>query len=79
MADDPGDIFVTGLGADATSGQLERIDVFGEKQSFVIQFSQEAALLNDAKVSPAWPERNIYTIPGGSLLKNFDFILRRLR
>ncbi len=79
LAEGPGEIFVTELGADATPGQLERIGVFGDKQSFVVQFSQEAALLNDVRVSPVRPERSIFSILGGSTLKDFEFLLTRLQ
>ena len=35
-----GDIFVTELGIEANEGQLMNIGVFGDKQNFVIQFSE---------------------------------------
>jgi hypothetical protein len=79
MSSVAGDIFVTDLGADASVGQLARIGVFGDKANFVIQFSQEAALMNGARAIAANASRGIYTIPGGSILKGFSFILTRLR
>lgn len=79
MANEPGDIFVTELGADATPRQLAQIGIFGEKQSFVIQFSQEAAVMNDIIPVAVDAERSIFTIPGGSILTGFDFLITRLR
>jgi RHS repeat-associated protein len=79
MANEPGDIFVTELGADATPRQLAQIGIFGEKQSFVIQFSQEAAVMNDIIPFAVDAGRSIFTIPGGSELTGFDFLVTRLR
>lgn len=41
LASEPGQIFVTELGIDATDGQLMNIGVFGNKQNFAIQFSEK--------------------------------------
>ena len=62
----PGDNFVTDLGLDATPRQLEGIGVFGAKQQYAIQFSQEAALTSG--VRPVMVRENIFTIPGGSCI-----------
>ena len=79
MAEEPGDIFVTELGTDATARQLAQIGVFDEKQSFVIQFSQEAAIMNDIRTFDTGTGRSIFTIPGDSILSGFDFLVTRLR
>jgi len=47
LASEPGRIFVTLLGTDATDGQLMNIGVFGDKQKFVFQFSEEIAFLSN--------------------------------
>ncbi len=62
LATNPGDNFVTDLGLDATPGQLQGIGVFGAKQQYAIQFSQEAAL--NWGVRPVMVRENIFTIPG---------------
>jgi len=79
MATESGDIFVTELGTDATSRQLAQIGVLGEKQSFVIQFSQEAAVMNDIIPRATNAARSIFTIPGSSVLSGFDFLVTRLQ
>lgn len=80
LAHAPGDLFVTELGPEVTSGQLGRIGVFGAKQHFVIRFSEEAAFRQGARVRGADPERSIYTIPGGiSLTGGYDYMLMRVR
>jgi hypothetical protein len=79
LATEPGRIFVTDLGLDATSGQLNQIGVFGDKQNFVIQFSEEEAfLLNGVRVTGELPERGIFSIPGGITLKG-TFLVARIR
>lgn len=79
LAGEKGRIFVTKLGDEATVGELNQIGVFGEKQSFVVQFSGEAAFTQGARVTPELAARNIYSIPGNSTLKEYDFIVKRLR
>ena len=79
LAKEAEDIFVTELGTDATSRQLAQIGVLAEKQSFVIQFSQEAAVMNDIIPRAAIAARSIFTIPGGSVLSGFDFLVTRLQ
>jgi len=81
LAGEAGDIFVTELGPEVSSGQLQNIGVFGDRQNFVIQFSQEAALNNGVRAIDAGiPGRSIYTIPGGTTLSaGFDYIIQRLR
>ncbi|MFF6873667.1 polymorphic toxin-type HINT domain-containing protein [Streptomyces sp. NPDC012450] len=61
-----GDMFVTELGRDATPGQLGRSGVFGERQNYVIQFSQEAAFHHDVRpaMNPYYPSS--YSFPGGT-------------
>ncbi|MEM7594731.1 MAG: hypothetical protein AAF383_25080 [Cyanobacteria bacterium P01_A01_bin.83] len=75
----PGQIFVTELGIDASEGQLMNIGVFGNKQNFVIQFSEQEAFLNNGvRVTGQVPSRSIYTIPGGITLKG-EFLVTRIR
>ncbi|MFF0437485.1 polymorphic toxin-type HINT domain-containing protein [Streptomyces sp. NPDC004327] len=66
LATSSGDMFATTLGRDATAGQLGRIGVFGDRQNYVIQFSQEAAF--DHGVRPVMNPGNssIFTFPGGT-------------
>lgn len=81
-----GDIFLTELGTDATVGQLMEHGIFEDKQKFVIQFSEETALvLNNIRVRPVeifnnifTSGRSIYTIPSGTMLRG-DFLVTRIR
>jgi hypothetical protein len=59
-----GRIGVTDLGLDATSRELEQIGVFGARQEYGIQFSEEDAFNSGARVTGDLPSRNIYSIPG---------------
>ena len=80
MATSQGDMFATDLGRDATSGQLGRIGVFGDRQNFVIQFSQEAAF--NAGVRPVMNPGNssIFTFPGGTQFGgDFTYTVTRVR
>jgi hypothetical protein len=62
----------------ASAGQLERLGVFGERQNFAIQFSQESAILQG--VRPVMVREGIYTIPGGSSFgPDFLYNVMRLR
>jgi hypothetical protein len=74
LAGAPGDNFVTDLGLDATSRQLEGIGVFGGRQQYAIQFSHETAL--DAGVRPMMVRDNIFTIPGGSCMTGACVVTR---
>ena len=47
LSSEPSQIFVTELGIRATDGQLMQIGVFGDRQNFVIQFSEKEAFLNN--------------------------------
>ena len=79
LTSEPGQIFVSELGIDATEGQLMNIGVFGDKQNFVIQFSEKEAFLNDrVRVIGQMPSRSIYTISGGTTLKG-EFLVTRIR
>lgn len=79
LASEPGRLFVTLLGADATEGQLNQIGVFGDKQKFMIQFSEETAfLLNGIRVIGEVPTRSIFSIPGGTTLRG-EFLVMRVR
>lgn len=70
-------IFVTLLEADATEEQLNQIGVFGDKQKFVIRFSEETAfLLNGIRVMGEVPSRSIFSIPGGTTLSGKFLVLR---
>ncbi len=75
MASAPGDIFVTDLCASASAGELNGIGVFGAKQSFGIQFSQETALANG--VRPLLQKLGIFTIPGGTTMQGTFQIVGR--
>jgi hypothetical protein len=75
LASAPGDIFVTDLSATASAGELNGIGVFGAKQSFAIQFSQESALLNGA--TPILQRPGIFTIPGGTTMQGTFQIIAR--
>jgi hypothetical protein len=79
MAENPGDIFVTDLGPEASQGQLEGIGVFGDRQDFAIQFSRESAFNNG--IRPTMGKSNIFTIPANSAFEShgFDYVVTRLR
>ena len=62
MARNPGDNFVTDLGIDASPRELESIGVFGAKQQYAIQFSEEAAVHSDIRLGRML--ENVFTIPG---------------
>jgi len=82
LAKEPGDIFITDLGFDATAGDLEQIGVFGEKQKFVIQFSEETALIeNKIRFIPVRIRQHgsIYTIPAQRTFSNGNFLVMRVR
>ncbi len=76
LARAPGDNFVTDLGVDATPRQLEGIGVFGTRQQYAIQFSQEAAL--NSAVRPVMVRDHIFTIPGGSCITGACTVTRVL-
>ncbi|MBD2776385.1 hypothetical protein [Iningainema tapete] len=79
LASEPGRIFVTLLGTDATDSQLMNIGVFGDKQKFVIQFSEETAFVfNGIRILGEVPSRSIFSIPGGTNLKG-EFLVTRVR
>ena len=74
LAGASGDNFVTDLGIGASSRQLEGIGVFGAKQQYAIQFSQEAAF--NSGVRPVMVRQNIFTIPGGSCISGACVVTR---
>lgn len=79
LSSESGQIFVTELGVDAKSGQLMQIGIFGDKQDFVIQFSEKEAFLNNGiRIKGQLPSRSIYTIPGGTRLEG-KFLVTRIR
>lgn len=79
LSSEAGQIFVTELGIDATEGQLMNIGVFGDKQNFVIQFSEKEAFVNNqVRVMGQMPSRSIFTIPGNTTLKG-KFLVTRVR
>ena len=79
LSSETGDIFITELGIEATEGQLMNIGIFGDKQKFVIQFSEQEAFLNDrVRVMGQMPSRSIFTIPGNTTLKG-EFLVTRIR
>ncbi|WP_051845583.1 polymorphic toxin-type HINT domain-containing protein [Streptomyces globisporus] len=82
MTQNRGDMFVTDLGRDATPGQLGRSGVFGDRQNYVIQFSQEAGLYNGAgevrpKLNPSYPSS--YSFPGGTTFEGHTYTVTRAR
>lgn len=78
LASSAGRIFITELGLDASSGALNQIGVFGPKQQFVIQLSEEAAFTQGARIIGEVPARSIYSMPGGVSI-NGQFTLTRVR
>ncbi|HTN84282.1 MAG TPA: DUF6531 domain-containing protein [Sorangium sp.] len=78
LASSPGRIFVTELGADASSGALNQIGVFGARQNYLIQLSEQAAFEQGARIIGEVPERSIYSMPGGVTLSG-QFTLLRIR
>lgn len=76
LASEPGRIFVTDLGADATSAQLAQIGVFGAKQKFAVQFFERDAFNSGARVTGEIPSRNIYSIPGGCTITGACSVVR---
>ncbi|MFJ1796632.1 polymorphic toxin-type HINT domain-containing protein [Kitasatospora griseola] len=80
MATGSGDMFVTDLGPDATSGQLGRVGVFGDRQNYVIQFSQEAAFDHGVRPVMNPGSNSIFTIPGGSQFSGgYTYTVTRVR
>ncbi len=74
LAGEEGDIFVTEIGINATTGQLQQIGVFGDKRNYVIQFSRESAFANNVRLSPLFPARSIFGIPAGTILDHADYL-----
>jgi YD repeat-containing protein len=75
LANNAGDIFISDVAADASSGTLDGVGVFGGKQAFAIQMSQETLLDNGIRVVMSRP--GIYTIPGGTTLKGVFIVIGR--
>jgi hypothetical protein len=74
----PGEIFVTDLAFPLSSGKLNQIGVFGEKQNWVLLFSEEDAFLQNARIIPQIADRGIYSIPSNSnLLGTYKLIRTR--
>jgi hypothetical protein len=73
-----GDIFVTDMPANISEGKLNQIGVFGDKQNWVISFSESDAFFQNAKVNGVKPERGISSMPGESNLRG-KFILQRTK
>ena len=66
LAPEDGSIFVTELGPAASERELAQVGIFGARQQFAIQFSEEDAFAAGYRVVGADIERSIYTIPGGA-------------
>jgi hypothetical protein len=66
LAGNPGDVFITDLGPNASNGALNQIGVFGDQQQFAIQMSNET--LFDNEIRPIMTGSSIWTIPGGTTL-----------
>ncbi len=78
LAEKLGDLFVTDLGINANARELDSIGVFGDKQNFVIQFSQETAFKQVPSVRPILVRPHIYTFPGGTTLQG-SLLIQRVR
>jgi RHS repeat-associated protein len=77
LAASAGRIFVTEIGASATSRQLAQIGVFGAKQQFVIQMSRLTLLEQGLRVSPEIASRSIFSIPGSTVVEGAFTLIRR--
>ena len=77
LASEPGRIFVTEHGINATQGTLNGIGVFGAKQQFAIQFSEGTAFSQGIRIVGEMPSRSIFTIPGGSTMTGGFKLTRR--
>lgn len=64
-----GGVGVTKLGSDALPSQLEGIGVFGAKQQYVIEFSQESMIQSGVRSRADMPSRSIWSIPGDSVIQ----------
>jgi hypothetical protein len=76
LAQAHGDIFVTDIGVHASSGKLNQIGVFGDKQQFVIELREDEMFNQGIRVLGAHPDRGIYTIPGESTIHGTVFVTR---
>jgi hypothetical protein len=72
----PGDNFVTDLSSSASSGQLSRIGVYGDKQAYAIEFDGATAFSQGVRVSGS--TTNIYTVPANSTITG-RFTLTRIK
>ncbi|MEG5111042.1 RHS repeat-associated core domain-containing protein [Microcoleus sp. AT8-A4] len=76
------DVFVTELQADATSGQLNQVGVFGDRQNFVIQFSgdemmeRNGILVRGAMLSNGG---SIFSIPAAGRQLHGQFLVTKVR
>lgn len=76
LANAPGAIFITDLGADATAVELNlRIGLSAVKTEFGIQFSQETLLNNGLRA--VMSKENIFTIPVGTNLEGTFKVFRK--
>jgi hypothetical protein len=77
LATQAGAIFVTELGPAATAGQLQQIGVFGAQQQYAIQFSEEVAFTQGARVVGVLVERSIYAMSANSTLVGTFTVMKR--
>ena len=64
-----GGVGVTKIGSDALPGQLEGVGVFGAKQQYVIEFSQETVVTNGVQMREWNASRSMWQLPGDTTLK----------
>lgn len=76
-AREDGDIFVTELGVQASTGGLMMIGVYGDKQQFAISFDAEDAFNSGVVVSVGCFERSIFIIPAYSVIVGDIQVARR--
>ena len=74
LAKSAGDNFVTDLGIEATPGQLNGIGVFGSKQQYALQFSEESAANSGVRLTQSRP--NVFALPGGSCISGACVVTR---
>jgi hypothetical protein len=77
FARNDGDIFITELRPDASSGQLVMIGVSGDKQQFAIRFDAEDAFNSGVMIYAGREERSIFVIPANSVITGEIQVVKR--
>jgi RHS repeat-associated protein len=67
--------FVTDMGYDASSGSLDSIGVYGDRQQFVILMSQETLFLQGFRA--VMMDDGIWSIPGGFTINGVFYVFAR--